>query len=321
MTENPEQILKEKGFESLNQQFNLRNSKEISEYSKQIAEQDEFRYQNGIVLPPANFPRGRPPVHIKTIDEALKSALKTSSTGILFVVDGFENNFKDQLILPSVLKYGCKIRIFDDEIKSTNPCLFLKERGNILISHSANLGGFEFPSIIYFYHPDNLSYQTVPFNLFVEEHRCNLFLRCTSQMIIVDDKTSKKYEFTDIKTTVNSIYSTNEPETIIENFENFHPLDSISELVEIPEDLKQGEYNWNSKKILDWFKNGESLLPHETKNVFKTMEHTFHGFKLLLPTLQTENETDDVRIIRKFFGPKGCYELIRWVNSRGRHSR
>eukprot|EP00111_Clytia_hemisphaerica_P011755 TCONS_00034520-protein len=159
-----------KGFEVIQLHTNLRNTKEIVEKTKNIAETQLYKYVQGVSETPVNFLTGDPPIYVSSIGEAVFKASSLRKKGLLIVTDTIEFP-----IPPSepIKFYHLSRNDFDE---NNNPCDYLSQ-GNILVTSRNYVSGFECPVVIY------ENDQTVRENL--EHHECNISMRCTTQLIIV----------------------------------------------------------------------------------------------------------------------------------------
>ncbi|XP_066935831.1 uncharacterized protein [Clytia hemisphaerica] len=168
-------------FEFLQLTYNLRNAVEIVQKSESIIETKPFRYGAGLAPTPPNFPRGAPPVYMKTIEEAIVHARKLTSGGILLVAKSLYDvplrYIRDE---GTKLYGGVKCFVFPVE-KILDPIQTLKE-GKVLITNPDFVSGFEWPTVIFLSNNRNMDFP------YLEYHDCNIVLRCTNTLIIVDGK-------------------------------------------------------------------------------------------------------------------------------------
>ena len=166
-------------FESLHLTFNMRNAVDIVEESKLVMKTKPFRHKEGLAPTPPNFPRGFPPVQVKTLDDAIDHARKLTSDGILIIANtSFDVPFwllRDQ----KADFYGTLINV-DDSVDSIQDPIQALKNGRILVTTQAFISGFEWPTVIHLSLSKNANIADV------EDHECNIFLRCTNQLIISD---------------------------------------------------------------------------------------------------------------------------------------
>uniref|UniRef100_A0A7M5V782 Chromosomal replication initiator protein DnaA ATPAse domain-containing protein n=1 Tax=Clytia hemisphaerica TaxID=252671 RepID=A0A7M5V782_9CNID len=160
---------------------NFRNSREIVKSIKSFAEEKDYVYKEGIVMPPENFPTGCPPIFVDTFREAMEEARKRTKNGIL-VIGTF--NIDDVIYLNQMNEKWKRYysENTNDFKENENPYKFLQE-GNVLIVISGFTYGFEWETVI----ANELvsgSYATY--------HKCNFMMRCTSNLIVVEEKSSKE---------------------------------------------------------------------------------------------------------------------------------
>uniref|UniRef100_A0A7M6DQ13 Uncharacterized protein n=2 Tax=Clytia hemisphaerica TaxID=252671 RepID=A0A7M6DQ13_9CNID len=184
------------GFEVLDLEYNLRNSKEIVKVTSEIAKKDDqYCYKELLAETPPNFPTGCRPKYVKTIEEGIKMARKVNKRGGILVnvdptdvkddlINFMENNkkhfktyfyeksedFEEALkrrYLVTKSRYGIK------RDKSPYDCL---RDGHILITDNSHIQGFDWPTVI--------CIQQSPQERNAK-HKCNYFLRCTTNLIVV----------------------------------------------------------------------------------------------------------------------------------------
>ncbi|XP_066920861.1 uncharacterized protein [Clytia hemisphaerica] len=163
------------GFQVLDLSQNFRNSREIVKSAKSIAESSEYRYNQGIIMPPENFPSGCTPIFAETFEEGLREARKRTSEGILVIddkPDEANSNILDQL---NETWKGYHEWRYDFK-NGGNPYKFLQE-GNVLIVSEFTSFGFEWPTVIVV--------ETIRAGGSIALHDCNYALRCTTNLIIV----------------------------------------------------------------------------------------------------------------------------------------
>ena len=153
---------------------NFRNTREIVKTTISYAEEENYAYYKGIVMPPENFPAGCPPIVVNSFEDAMKEARKRTRNGILVVSDRLyiDCNYLNQM------KEKWKVyHYFQNDFKANeNPYKFLQE-GNVLIVDGRLTIGIEWTTVIVFglrlaYEDENL-------------HNCNRMMRCTTNLIVV----------------------------------------------------------------------------------------------------------------------------------------
>ena len=168
---------------------NFRNSREIVKMTKSIAEERNYGYQQGIVMPPENFPTGCPPILVHSFEDAMKEARKRTKGGILVITDndcsykiedGLRRYYDSNLKLSLSESWEFYLRShnsFEEKKKEENPYKFLQE-GKLLIADEYSSLGFEWTTVI-LYQKKNNEGETY--------HDCNYMLRCTTNLIVVCD--------------------------------------------------------------------------------------------------------------------------------------
>ncbi|XP_066920237.1 uncharacterized protein [Clytia hemisphaerica] len=193
-------------FETLDLALNLRNTEEIVKKSKAISDQIHYRYENGLRMPPPNFPNGCTPISTDSLEKALTTARQSTLKGILIITDDITSTLsKISKIEPNVKVFGKDHSDFD---KWENPYEFLTRPGSVLLTDSHTVCGFEWPAVILFLAAD--LGETIMSS--IEKHKCNLTLRCTTNLYIV--KTDSKGDNVNI---VESFY--NNPNTFLSAME------------------------------------------------------------------------------------------------------
>ncbi|XP_066926810.1 uncharacterized protein [Clytia hemisphaerica] len=153
-------------FTGVNLNKNLRNSGEIVlEAEKKIAH-DIFG-TTPISMPPKNFPRGCRPITVDSLDEGVDKAREMTSEGIL-VISSFDitNGYK----IMSGTNNGWEIKEFNAPY---SPYEYLL-KGGILMAGWSKWKGFEWPTV-------------VVGNRGNHHDKSNLYMRCTTNLIIVCD--------------------------------------------------------------------------------------------------------------------------------------
>eukprot|EP00111_Clytia_hemisphaerica_P005277 TCONS_00015242-protein len=175
----------------LNLSQNLRNSRATAQMAKKHAEKSNYLYKEGVKMPPANFPSGCPPTFVHTFKEAVQLARNQSNHGILCILEIFDNlknfdikelktftDFLDQMQEEWKI-YDMKPWIEQSDFNECeNPYKYLCD-GKFLFASNRSVIGFEWPTVISF------ASRYFSYN-FVEEHECNYFLRCTTNLILVN---------------------------------------------------------------------------------------------------------------------------------------
>ncbi|XP_066924418.1 uncharacterized protein [Clytia hemisphaerica] len=156
-------------FEKLILSTNLRNSKEVVNKSQLIAEETLYRYTNGLLPPAPNFPNGCQPAYPESIEEAVFLArLGNPDRGILVIVSTLES-----------LQTITNVKFFHfgkNDFRSRNPVEYLRQ-GNVLITAPQLVTGFEWHTVVYKFDENQ--------QIGVENHECNLVMRCTTRLFIV----------------------------------------------------------------------------------------------------------------------------------------
>ncbi|XP_066925453.1 uncharacterized protein [Clytia hemisphaerica] len=154
----------------LNLSQNFRNSREIVKTTLTYAEQEEYRYKKGLVMPLENFPCGRPPVIMRTFYKAMKEARERTKGGILVI--GGKSKLYERL--NRMHENWKNYNVFQNDLKENeNPYTFLHE-GNVLIVDSWVTYGFEWSTVIIMENDLILSN--------ISRHACNQMMRCTTHI-------------------------------------------------------------------------------------------------------------------------------------------
>ena len=158
---------------------NFRNSREVVKMTKSYAEEKDYAYKKGIVMPPENFPSGCTPIFVDSIEDAMKEARKRTKDGILVITDilsVIDGNHSNRM------KENCKVyRELQNDFKpNENPYKFLQE-GNVLIVDGPLTYGFEWTTVIVIERHHQLD--GAP-----SYHDCNRMMRCTTNLIVVKKK-------------------------------------------------------------------------------------------------------------------------------------
>ena len=157
---------------------NLRNTKAIVDSTLQYDETDDSLYKVGLKLPPSNFPRGQSPIHVDTLEDAMKKMRQLTNGGILIVTD---SRYSDREALNNMGMYWKQYSKDDEENdfkEDESPYQHLMD-GNVLVLLRFHLvNGFEWPNMICF---EGKFGQ-------VDYSACNFFMRCTANLIIIDQK-------------------------------------------------------------------------------------------------------------------------------------
>ena len=131
-------------------------------------------------MPPANFPRGCRPIFTQNLTEAVQKARRLTSKGLLLILSDLE--------VPYAVyrqKWFSKKWLYKEELDITkeSPYTHLLKDG-ILAVNPVTVQGFEWPTIIV----DNKAYTEKTDE---SMHDCNYFMRCTTNLIIVDQKANE----------------------------------------------------------------------------------------------------------------------------------
>ena len=162
-------------FQVLDLSQNFRNSREIVKSAISIAKEDEYRYNQGIVMPPGNFPSGCAPIFLDSFEEAVKEARKRTKEGILVIDD--ETDEANSKILDRLNENWKAYHEYRYDFKNGgNPYKFLQEGNNILVIAEFSSFGFEWPTVIVV--------KTTRVDS-IALHDCNYMLRCTTNLFIV----------------------------------------------------------------------------------------------------------------------------------------
>ena len=182
------QSLEDKTYKEISKKFsfldlskNFRNSREVVRMTGLVAEEQSYRYKEGIVMPLSNFPSGCTPTFADSLEDAMREARKRTNEGILIIVEKIDG--KDYFDVLNELNENWKSyhSAKDDFKKAGNPYKFLQE-GNVLVAEEKTCFGFDWPTVIVIErNNDNTTF-----------HDCNFMLRCTTNLILV-----RKYEDSD----------------------------------------------------------------------------------------------------------------------------
>ncbi|XP_066921009.1 uncharacterized protein [Clytia hemisphaerica] len=151
---------------------NFRNSKEIVKMTKSHAEDTEYDYKEGIVMPPENFPAGCTPIFVDSLEEAMDEVRKRTKGGILVIIEDEVENYR---VSEQITEPWKAYHPLQNDFQEDNPYLFLQE-GNVLVIGEKACLGFEWPTVIVVEgeNQDDPSF-----------HSCNFMLRCTTNLLIV----------------------------------------------------------------------------------------------------------------------------------------
>ena len=157
-------------FTEVNLHKNLRNSKEIVLEAK---ESDELNLeQKRLPTPPNNFPRGRRPIYVSSLDEGLDKARELTARGILVINDEVTKPYETIAMTNS----GWEFKEFNASYSPYDHLL----KGGILMTHYRNVMGFEWPTIIV----SKLRESNTKL------YYCNICMRCTTNLIVAKDSLS-----------------------------------------------------------------------------------------------------------------------------------
>ena len=171
----------EETFTFLDLSQNFRNSREVVKLIKSYAEEENYSYQKGIVMPPENFPTGCRPLFVDSFEDAIKEARKRTKDGILVITDSNLHDFNNFNQIKEKWKVYHHFRT--DFKEEENPYAFLHE-GNIFIVDDLECFGFEWATVIVFEKKGNLS---------AAYHVCNYMMRCTTNLIVVKEEEDERF--------------------------------------------------------------------------------------------------------------------------------
>ena len=165
----------ENEFTFLDLSQNFRNSREIVKTTKSFAEWEYYRYKEGIVMPPENFPTGCPPIFVDSLEDAMKEARKRTKDGILIInrhVNDADKNYLNQ----TREKWKMYGNYQNDFRENENPYKFLQE-GNVLIVECHFTNGFQWSTVIVI--------EKGTGSIGASLNECNWMMRCTTNLIVV----------------------------------------------------------------------------------------------------------------------------------------
>ena len=162
------------------------------------------------------------------------------------------------------------------------------------------VSGFEFPTVIY-------HKQIRKLLIVIEEHECNVLMRCKAQLIIVDETdgaTPHHYpeaydRFKEkIKPRVGNTFK-----------QGWDPLDEISKFVEVPKELRDEHLDLSA--ALHYFEHDtEKMSPEQELGLIKSIDYCCRCFELLLPLLVDDNDPN-IQLMRAFYSETGAYKTVR----------
>eukprot|EP00111_Clytia_hemisphaerica_P022505 TCONS_00066176-protein len=133
----------------VNLEQNFRNSQQIVKSTKSVAEEHDYDYKQGIVMPLGNSPDGCEPIFVDTFEEAVKEARKRTNEGIIVIADSseFHANYYCDVLDRLNENYKTYEKQKNDFKDGENPYTFLQE-GNILIIDRETPFGFDWTTVI-----------------------------------------------------------------------------------------------------------------------------------------------------------------------------
>ena len=167
---------------------NLRNCKTIVyealkyDYDERAAfrldVRQHFDYTEGLKLPPSNFPNGCAPIHVDTLEEAMKKMRQITDGGVLIIGDYSGEETLNRMNIN--WKRFNKFDEHNDFKEGESPYQHLLDGHVLVVDYYRLINGFEWPNII----SSNGGYGGVDY------HPCNFYMRCNTNLIIVDRKES-----------------------------------------------------------------------------------------------------------------------------------
>ena len=162
---------------------NFRNSREIVKTTKSVAENGNYDYKKGIVMPPDNFPTGCTPIFADSLEEAMKEARKLTKDGILIITDNKRKDFDIFSEIREIWKaYHDKRKDFQEW---ENPYKFLQD-GNVLVIDNSRSLGFDWTTVIVFEQIKRDKTMTT-----ATWDDCNYMLRCTTNLVLKKNKETR----------------------------------------------------------------------------------------------------------------------------------
>uniref|UniRef100_A0A7M5XDB7 Uncharacterized protein n=3 Tax=Clytia hemisphaerica TaxID=252671 RepID=A0A7M5XDB7_9CNID len=156
---------------------NLRNCKSIVTEALRLEERESSGYKEGLVRPPQNHPDGEKPYHSKSFEDVITKMRKITNDGVLVISDIHYVGDDYRTLSKLQLKWKMYGEYLNRFKKGESPYHHLVD-GNILLMRDYGLiSGFEWKNIIII--------KKGTFGA-VDYHPCNLIMRCTTNLMIVD---------------------------------------------------------------------------------------------------------------------------------------
>ncbi|XP_066914135.1 uncharacterized protein [Clytia hemisphaerica] len=177
---------------------NLRNCESIAKEALSYEERYSSGYKEGLVLPPPNHPDGEKPYHFVSFEDAMKEMRRITNNGVLVISHNLPYEADDfQTLNKLKLKWKRYGEYKNDFNTGESPYQYLKDGNILLVEDYELIIGFEWENIIILVKEDNA------FGL--DNHPCNLFMRCTTNLMLVDivedissDETSRRHTSSDV---------------------------------------------------------------------------------------------------------------------------
>ncbi|XP_066929598.1 uncharacterized protein [Clytia hemisphaerica] len=161
---------------------NLRNCESIVKEALSFEERESSEYKEGLVLPPPNHPNGKQPYHSKSFEDAITEMRKITNDGVLVISDIPYEKDDLQTLNKLQLKWKWYGKYLSDFNEGESPYQHLVD-GNILLMRDYGLiSGFEWKNIIIIKEGKMGK---------VDYHPCNYIMRCTTNLMIVDERRNR----------------------------------------------------------------------------------------------------------------------------------